>query len=135
MRSSLGTVGKTKASLLGVKNYRIEFETLRTGWKPLVLQRNYIPFFFENFDFVVIWQKSSFYFFWVKNPKCKKVQDGQFVDLAIQCAIHILFALPLKLYFWWIFKHLPFINPKSREMTSQISACVKKSGGFWFFHE
>ena len=34
----------------------------------------------------------------------------------------------LKNYFWWIFKHLLFIGPKSREVTSQNSTYSKN---FW----
>ena len=37
MTSSLGTMGKIKTSLLGVKNLSNRVETLHTGWGPLFL--------------------------------------------------------------------------------------------------
>ena len=73
MTSSLGTMGKTKTSLFGVKNYRIELKIC-----TLVEDRklyNIFRFFenFENFGFCDHFSKKRFFeIFVVKTPKFKK---------------------------------------------------------------
>ena len=58
MTSSLGTMGKTKTSLLGVKNYRIKLK-ICTLVEDRKLYNIYSVFFenFENLDFVIIFLK------------------------------------------------------------------------------
>ena len=100
-------------------SYRVE--TLHTGWRPLALQ--HIFRFFENLetlDFVIIFLKKSYFWkFWGQKSKILKIRDSHFVDLAFYVSSIFCLHLTQKLYFWWILKHLPFIGPKSWEVTSQ----------------
>ena len=60
MTSSLGTMGKTKTSLLGVKNYRIELKICTLVEGPQALQ--YIFRFLKILkilDFVIIFSKKN----------------------------------------------------------------------------
>ena len=73
MTSSLGTMGKTKTCLLGVKNYRSELEIC-----TLVEDRKHNIYsgflkILEILDFVIIFLKKWFFeIFGVKKPKFKK---------------------------------------------------------------
>ena len=71
MTSSLGTMGKTKTSLLGVKNYRIELK-ICTLVEDRKLYNIYSGFCenFENFGFVIIFlKKGIFWNFWGQKTK------------------------------------------------------------------
>ena len=106
-------------------SYRVE--TLHTGWRLLALQH-----IFRFFTFWKFWicdhfsKKRIFWNIWGQKIKILEVRDSHFVDLVFQCIIHFCLHLTQKLYFWWIFKHLTFIGPKSREVTSQNSTYSKK---------
>ena len=128
MTSSLGTMGKTKTSLLGVKNYRIKLKicTLVEDRKLYNIYSGFLKIL-KILDFVIIFlKKVIFWNFWGQKTKILKIRDSHFVDLAFLCIIYFCLHLTQKLYFWWIFKHLPFIGPKSREVTSQNSTYSKK---------
>ena len=125
MTSSLDT-GKTKTSLLGVKNYCIEL-------KPCTLVED--SYFYNMYSgfwkcrffyFVVIFQKRDLLkFLGTKKNKISEIRDSHAVDIAFLCIAYFCFRLPLKPYFWWIFKHLPFNGPKSGVVTSQNSTYSK----------
>ena len=74
MTSSLGTMEKTKTSLLGVKNYRIELK-ICTLVEDRNLYNTYSGFLtiWKILDFVIIFLKKWFFdIFGVKRPKFKK---------------------------------------------------------------
>ena len=73
MTSSLGTMGKTKTSLLGVKNYRIELK-LCTLVEDRWLYNIYSVFLkiLKILDIVIIFlKKSDFLNFWGSNFEAK----------------------------------------------------------------
>ena len=99
MTSSLGTMGKTKTSLLGVKNYRIELK-LFTLVEDRQLYNIYSVFFFENFGFCDHFSKKvTFWNLCGQKSKIWKIRDSHFVDLAFLCIIHFLFAFDSKTIF------------------------------------
>ena len=109
-------------------SYRVETYREHTGWRPLALQ-HILRFLkiLKILNFVIIFlKKVIFWKFWGQKSKILKIRDSHFVDLAFLCIIHFCLHLTQKLYFWWILKHLPFIGPKSREVTSQNSTYSKK---------
>ena len=114
----------------GCQKLSYQVEILHTGWRPLVLQHRYIPFLF--FILWLFFQKRWFFENFRLKPQILQIRDSHFVDLAILCIIHLLFAFPLKTIFLWNLKHLSLIDSKSREVASQNSN-YKKSGLFWFF--
>ena len=74
MTSSLGTMGKTKTSLLGVKNYRIELKicTLVEDRKLYKIYSGFLKIL-KILDFMIIFLKKCFFeIFGVKKPKFKK---------------------------------------------------------------
>ena len=75
MTSSLGTMGKTKTSLLGVKNYRIELKicTLVEDRKLYNIYSGFLKIL-KILDFVIIFRKKKWFFeiFGVKKPKFRK---------------------------------------------------------------
>ena len=75
MTSSLGTMGKTKTSLLGVKNYRIELKicTLVEDRKLYNIYSGFLKIL-KILDFMIIFLKKNDFFeiFEVKKPKFKK---------------------------------------------------------------
>ena len=74
MTSSLGTMGKTKTSLLGVKNYRIEIKicTLVEDRKLYNIYSGFLKIL-KILDFVIIFLNKWFFeIFGIKKPKFKK---------------------------------------------------------------
>ena len=75
MTSSLGTMGKTKTSLLGIKNYRIELKicTLVEDRKLYNIYSGFLKIL-KILDFVILFSKKKLFFeiFGVKKPKFKK---------------------------------------------------------------
>ena len=71
MTSSLGTMGKTKTSLLGVKNYRIELKicTLVEDRKLYNIYSGFLKIL-KILDFVIIFlKKMIFWNFWGQKTK------------------------------------------------------------------
>ena len=95
MTSSLGTMGKTKTSLLGVKNYRIELKicTLVEDRKLYNIYSGFLKIL-KILDFVIIFlKKVIFRNFWGQKTKISKIRDSHFVDLALLCIIYFFVCI------------------------------------------
>ena len=67
----IGHYGEDKNIPFGVKNYRIEFENLHTGWRPQALQHIFLFLkILKILDFVIIFlKKVIFWNFWGQKTK------------------------------------------------------------------
>ena len=103
MTSSLGTMEKTKTSLLGSKIIVSSWNF--ADWLTVASSLTYIPFFLKlwNFYFVVIFRNmaeiKSRWKRCCQNPKFQKSENSHFVDLAILYIVHSLSAVPLRTIF------------------------------------
>ena len=117
MTSSLGTMGKTNTSLLGVKNYRIDLK-ICTLVEDRKLYNIYSVFFLKILkilDFVIIFlKKVIFWHFWGKKTKFKKIRDSHFVDLAFLCIIYFWFAFDSKTLFLVNFQNIYLLSAQNR---------------------
>ena len=96
-------------------------------WLNAASSTTYILVFwkFWKFPFCGHFYKKVIFWHFLKKNKISKIRDSYFVDLAFYVLYIFCLHLPWKPYFWWIFKHLPFIGPKSGEVTSQNSTYIK----------
>ena len=99
-------------------------------WLRTASSTTYIPVFeiFEHFGFCDHFSKKKIFLeiFGIKKAKLKKSEIAILQTFLSYVLSIFRLHLTQKLYFWWIFKHLPLIGPKSREVTSQNSTYSKK---------
>ena len=124
----IGHYGEDKNIPFGGQKLSYRVETLHTGWEPLDLQ--HIFRFFEILkilDFVIIFLKKKYFLNFLGSKKQNlKNPRQQFCRPCFSMFYPFFVCIWLKNYFWWIFKHLPLIGPKSREVTLQNATYSKK---------